>query len=91
MNIDARISNLPWPQIAQDIERHGWAITGPLLTNAEREDLIAAYEDDARFRSTVVMARHGFGLGEYRYFAYPLPPLVQRFRQELYEQLVPIE
>lgn len=90
MKTDARISDLPWSQIAQNIQQSGWAITRPLLTSTERGDLIAAYNDDARFRSTVVMARHGFGLGEYRYFTYPLPPLVQRFRQELYEQLVPI-
>ena len=90
MNTDARISDLPWSQMAQDIQQRGWATTGPLLTSAECGDLIAAYDDDARFRSTVVMARHGFGLGEYRYFAYPLPPLVQRFRQEFYEQLAPI-
>lgn len=90
MNIETRISNLPWPRIALDIQQHGWAITGPLLTSAERADLIAAYDDDARFRSTVVMARHGFGLGEYRYFTYPLPHLVESLRGAMYERLAPI-
>ena len=90
MNLDARISNLPWPRIARDIEQRGWATTGSLLTSAERANLIAAYDDDARFRSTVVMARHGFGLGEYRYFSYPLPRLVESLREALYKRLAPI-
>jgi hypothetical protein len=87
MTIEGRISKLPWDRIAYDIEQRGWATTGTLFSAAERRDLIAAYNDDARFRSTVVMARHGFGLGEYRYFTYPLPELVQGLREALYEQL----
>jgi hypothetical protein len=58
------------------------------MTLNERRELIASYGDDAGFRSTVVMARHGFGRGEYRYFAYPLPPLVQSLRERLYERLL---
>ena len=65
-------------------------LPGPLLTPAEREALIASYADDAAFRSTVVMARHGYGRGEYRYFAYPLPDLVAALRPALYERLVPV-
>ena len=61
-----------WDGITADLDRRGWATTGPLLTLDERAGLIAAYEEDSRFRSTVVMARHGYGRGEYRYFAYPL-------------------
>jgi hypothetical protein len=90
MTIEDRISKLPWQRITEDIAQRGWAITEPLLTDTEREELFAAYEDDARFRSTVTMARHGFGRGEYRYFAYPLPRLVQSLREALYERLVPI-
>ena len=89
MTIKERISNLPWDRLARDINDRGWAITDSLLTADERRQLIAAY-DDAGFRSTVVMARHGFGLGEYRYFAYPLPELVQGLREALYERLAPI-
>ena len=90
MTIDDRVSALPWDRIAEELDRQGWASTGALLTAKEREQLIAAYDEDRRFRSTVVMARHGFGRGEYRYFAYPLPELVGRIREQLYEHLLPI-
>jgi hypothetical protein len=90
MTSDDRISKLPWHRITQEVNERGWATTGPLLTRAEREELVGGYDDDARFRSTVVMARHGFGLGEYRYFAYPLPALVKGLREALYERLAPV-
>ncbi len=90
MSIDARISNLPWEDIAQQLDERGWATTGPLLSKDESQALIAAYDEDRRFRSTVVMARHGFGRGEYRYFDYPLPTVIQGLREELYARLVPI-
>ena len=90
MTIEDRISKLSWRRIADDINERGWATAAPLLTRAEQKELIAAYDDDARFRSTVTMARHGFGSGEYRYFRYPLPGLVEGLRETLYEQLAPI-
>ena len=90
MSIGERISNLDWNWLVEEIDRQGWATTRALLTDTEREALIAGYDDEARFRSTVVMARHGFGQGEYRYFAYPLPPLIQQLRENLYERLVPL-
>jgi hypothetical protein len=61
-----------------------------LLTADERQALVAGYRRDELFRSTVVMSRHGFGQGEYRYFAYPLPSLVQELRSSLYRRLVPL-
>jgi hypothetical protein len=90
MMIDHRIASLDWDGIATELHERGWTTSGPLLTKAERERLIASYDEDALFRSTVVMARHGFGRGEYRYFAYPLPPLVQALRERLYERLLPV-
>jgi uncharacterized protein len=90
MSIDERIARLNWDRVIADVDERGWATTGPLLNGAETRQLISAYEDDARFRSTVVMERHGYGRGEYRYFAYPLPELVQRLREGLYERLLPI-
>jgi hypothetical protein len=90
MSITERLSRLDWDRITAELERKGWATTGPLLSAEERRRLIAGYGDDRLFRSTVVMARHGYGRGEYRYFAYPLPPLVSGLRQALYERLLPV-
>src|SRR5215208_165544 len=90
MTIEERVSKLPWGRIAEKLGQQGWATTGPLLTRAEREELAASYDDDPGFRSTVVMARHGFGRGEYRYFAYPLPPTVQRLREAFYQRIAPV-
>jgi hypothetical protein len=72
------------------LDREGWAVLGGLLDPAQCRALVALYDDDARFRSKVVMARHGFGRGEYKYFAYPLPPLVAELRETFYPRLVPI-
>lgn len=90
MSTETRIAGLDWEQLTEDINRQGWATTGPLLSIEERAALAASYDDDGLYRSRVVMARHGFGRGEYRYFAYPLPPLVQQLRTQLYERLVPL-
>ncbi|GHD43684.1 prolyl 4-hydroxylase [Thalassobaculum fulvum] len=86
-DIPARVSALDWDRLGADMDRWGAAATGPVLTAEECRSLIAAYPDDARYRSTVVMARHGFGSGQYRYFAYPLPPLVAALREALYPRL----
>ncbi len=90
MTIQGRIAALNWDRLAGQLDRQGWATTGPLLTGDERSALTAFYDDAALFRATVVMSRHGFGQGEYRYFAYPLPPLVEQLREGLYERLVPL-
>ena len=90
MAIESRIAGLDWDRIIRAIDQRGWATTGPLLTPDERQALVATYPKDGLFRSTVVMARHGFGQGEYRYFAYPLPSLVQELRSCLYQRLVPL-
>jgi len=88
--MEQRIAGLNWDRMTDDLDRQGWATTGLLLTGQERVGLAASYADEGLFRSTVVMARHGFGRGEYRYFAYPLPPIIQRLRAGLYERLVPL-
>ena len=90
MTIDSRLDRIGWGEVATALGGKGWATTGPLLTPDERRALIAAYDDDALFRSTVAMARHGYGRGEYRYFAYPLPELVQALRERLYSELLPV-
>jgi hypothetical protein len=81
---------LPWPAIAGDLDAHGCAHVPALLPPDDCAAVAAWYDEEARFRSTVVMARHGFGQGEYRYFAAPLPPLVQRLRETLYPPLAAI-
>jgi hypothetical protein len=90
MNIDDRLDGLPCDEIYADLDKRGWATTGSLLSEDERRALIAGYGDDERFRSTVVMARHGYGRGEYRYFSYPLPELVRTLRERLYDALLPV-
>lgn len=90
MSIETRIAGLDWDRIRPEIDQRGWSTTGPLLAGPECRTLAAGYDDDAFFRSRVIMARHGFGQGEYRYYSYPLPPLVQQLRTALYERLVPL-
>lgn len=75
--------------IAAALDARGWAVIPGLLDAAACTDAIALY-DSASFRSHVVMARHGYGRGEYRYFAYPLPPAVQALRAALYPVLAPV-
>jgi hypothetical protein len=81
---------MDWIDIETQLDAHGAAPTGPLLTGEECAALIAGYEDDGLYRSRVVMARHGYGQGEYRYFRYPLPPLVAALRARLYPHLAAI-
>ncbi|MEN3748569.1 2OG-Fe(II) oxygenase [Sphingomonas sp. HF-S3] len=76
--------------IAPVLDRQGWAMLPGLLGPDTCAQIAAAYESPDRFRSTVVMARHGFGRGEYRYFAYPLPGIVAELREQAYAALVPI-
>lgn len=85
-----RIAALDWDALRRSLDEDGFVATPPLLTAAECEGLVALYGRDARFRSTVVMARHAFGSGEYRYLAYPLPRPVQSLRRQLYAQLAPL-
>lgn len=79
-----------WSTVATALDEQGWAVIPELLTHAESDAVASLYAREEGFRSRVVMARHNFGKGEYRYFAYPLPPLVQRLRTGIYPHLVPI-
>lgn len=88
-SIEARVAALPWSRIEQSLDAEGHALLGPLLTPAECAGVAARFDDPAAFRSHVVMARHGFGQGEYKYFAAPLPPVVATLRRALYASLVP--
>jgi hypothetical protein len=79
-----------WPDLSAELDERGCARVAHLLTPRECAELAALYDDAARFRSRVIMARHGFGRGAYQYFAYPLPAAIARLREQLYAQLVPI-
>jgi len=86
-SIGGRVASLDWTRICADLDRQGCASTGPLLTRGECEALAGGYEADGAFRSRVVMARHGFGQGEYKYYSYPLPEPVAALRTALYPPL----
>ena len=85
-----RVARLDWAELAAELDAHGCATTGVLLTPEEASALAALYASDAPFRSRIVMARHGFGRGEYKYFAYPLPDTVAALRVALYPPLAEI-
>ena len=85
-----RIQALDWVRIASELDAHGNAMAQGLLTAKECEHVASLYPDGKRFRSRVVMGRHGFGRGEYQYFAYPLPDLVAGLRAAFYPHLAPI-
>jgi hypothetical protein len=84
------IHDLDWPALAQSLDQDGCAIIRNLLPPAQCRLLGDLYADSGLFRSRVIMARHGFGRGEYQYFRYPLPDLIQQLRQALYPMLVPL-
>ena len=90
LTIEARVAALDWPAIAATLDAHGCATTGTLLTAEECAAVAESYTDETPFRSRIVMARHGFGRGEYKYFAYPLPPTVAALRTALYPHLAEI-
>jgi hypothetical protein len=84
----AHVAALDWPQLNDTLNAQGWAVAAALLNTDECAVLAASYATPDLFRSRVVMARHGFGRGEYQYLAYPLPALVAALRSTLYPRLV---
>jgi len=89
-NIASRVNTLDWPWITSCLHESGWARTGEVLTLDECQQLRTLYANDSLFRSRVVMARHRFGLGEYKYFAHPLPDPVTDLRESLYAHLAAV-
>jgi uncharacterized protein len=88
--IAARVDALDWAQATAELDAQGCAVLRGLLTPDECAALAAMYPDDGHFRSRVVMDRHGFGRGEYKYFSYPLPDLIAELRPVLYARLAGI-
>src|ERR1700675_3418252 len=89
-DIAARVDALDWARASSDLDAQGCAVLKGLLSAEECRALAALYPDDSRFRSRVVMGRHGFGRGEYKYFSYPLPDLLGELRTAVYSHLVPV-
>ena len=87
----ARISTFDWQQIGKQLDEQGSALLQGVLSPGECDALAALYPEESIFRSRVVMARHGFGRGEYKYFNYPLPPLISSLRAVLYPLLSRID
>lgn len=90
IEIQQRLAALDWVNIALELDNHGCAMVNALLSQADCETLASTYSRDEIFRSRVVMARHGFGRGEYKYFRYPLPERVAALRENLYPHLAGI-
>ncbi|MDH4458938.1 MAG: 2OG-Fe(II) oxygenase [Nevskia sp.] len=84
------LANIDWPALLAELDAHGAARIPGLLDADQCRAMAARYRDAEGFRSRVVMQRHGYGRGEYRYFAYPLPSLVADLREALYAPLVPL-
>jgi uncharacterized protein len=84
---EVRVAGYDWPTLARELDSYGCAILPQLLSSEECSTIAALYPNESHFRSHVIMARHGFGKGEYRYFKYPLPELVDGLRTALYPHL----
>lgn len=89
-NFIQKIANTDWESVTENMHQNGYAIIPNLLSNEACELLKAGYSDATAYRKTVIMERHRFGLGEYKYFNYPLPDLIQTIRTNMYRKLAPI-
>jgi hypothetical protein len=89
-SIAERVRAIDWKRVSQDLDTEGSAMVERLLSAEECKALAALYSHEEIFRSRVVMGRHGFGRGEYKYFSYPLPDIVASLRTVIYPNLVPI-
>jgi hypothetical protein len=88
--MEDRVANLDWASLGEELDAQGSAVIRTLLSAAKCEAIADMYPADERFRSRVVMSRHGYGRGEYRYFASPLPPVIEVLRASFYSHLAPI-
>ncbi len=88
--VTQRVDGIDWERVALDLDDVGVAVGGPVLDPEECRSIAGLYEHDDRFRSTVEMARHRFGQGQYRYFSHPLPDIVTALRASFWPHLLPI-
>lgn len=89
-DLQSKIENIDWENFSQEMHKKGFAIVPNILTLKQCEDLKNRYSNPSLYRKTVVMERYRFGLGEYKYFNYPLPSIIQALRTQIYPKLAPI-
>lgn len=89
-DLAARVEALDWAALTDELDEHGNALTGQLLTPGQCHEIAALYYEDDRFRATIDMARHRFGSGQYRYFTHELPDVVRELREAFYPRLLPV-
>ena len=88
--ISEKISGIDWQRVTEEVNEKGYALVLQFLPNQYCEELIGEYDNSDLYRKTITMERHGFGLGEYKYFKYPLPDLIQTVRRAIYPILTPV-
>ena len=88
--ISEKISGIDWQRVTEEVNEKGYALVLQFLPNQYCEELIGEYDNSDLYRKTIMMERHGFGLGEYKYFKYPLPDLIQTIRRAIYPKLTPV-
>ena len=89
-NTHDKIAEIDWQRVTGELNQKGYAMVPQFLPNQSCEELIQKYNDSDLYRKTITMERHSFGLGEYKYFKYPLPDLIQTVRGAIYPKLAPI-
>ncbi len=87
---EQRIARVDWQRVAADLDARGFAVIKSLLSAEQCREVISFFPDEARFRKHIVMAQHGYGCGEYKYFAYPLPALIEGLREAAYPHLASV-
>jgi hypothetical protein len=85
-----KISGIDWQKVTEEVNEKGYVLVLQFLPNQYCEQLIDEYDNSDLYRKTITMERHGFGLGEYKYFKYPLPDLIQTVRRAIYPKLTPV-
>jgi uncharacterized protein len=88
--ISERISCIDWQSVTEEMSEKGYALVLQFLPNQYCEELISKYDNPDLYRKTITLERHGFGLGEYKYFKYPLPDPIQTIRSATYPKLAPV-
>jgi uncharacterized protein len=90
-NIEEKIADIDWQQtVTEEMNEKGYALVSRFLSVQSCDELIGKYDNSNLYRKTITMERHSFGLGEYKYFKYPLPDLIQTVRRAIYPKLAPV-